>query len=221
MIDPIYLACFCEDDNLLSQWRAYGQSGAYSLGLRVPADVFANQGFKPAPSTYTSRWIRVEYERKEQMAKCAVSLKELLNAFDNPETAEAMRTIADHPLLGYSKLLRVVGDVLLEEIVAFKHEAFKVEKEWRVVVRRRELTKQATDDAGKAPTPIYFRSSNGMLVPYVKLIPIDPRKKLPIACIRSGPTLEKTTTTMAICMMLDRNGFSGVRVHGSDIPTRL
>lgn len=26
---PIYLACFCESDNLLSQWRAYGQSGGY------------------------------------------------------------------------------------------------------------------------------------------------------------------------------------------------
>jgi hypothetical protein len=26
-IRPIYLACFCEQDNLLSQWRTYGQSG--------------------------------------------------------------------------------------------------------------------------------------------------------------------------------------------------
>jgi hypothetical protein len=27
MIRPIYLAYFCEDDNLLSQWKTYGQSG--------------------------------------------------------------------------------------------------------------------------------------------------------------------------------------------------
>jgi len=221
VIDPIYLACFCEDDNLLSQWRTYGQSGAYSLGFRVPADAFSNQGFKPEPNTYTSRWIQVEYERKGQISKCSACLEQVLNALDAPEVVEAIRTIGDHPILGYSKLLRTVGDILVEEIVGFKHEAFSVEKEWRIVVRRRELTKQGTDDDGKTPTPIYFRSSNGSLIPYVKLIPIDHLKKLPIACIRSGPTLEKTTTVMAICMLLEKSGFSGVRVRGSDITVRL
>ena len=58
--------------------------------------------------------------------------------------------------------------------------------------------------------PVYFRSSRGMLAPYVKLIPIDPSKKLPIRSVRSGPTFDKTTAVMAVCMMLDKNGFSGV-----------
>jgi hypothetical protein len=60
-----------------------------------------------------------------------------------------------------------------------------------------------------------------MLVPHVRLIPLDPAKKLPIACIRSGPTLDKTTAGMAISLMLDKHGFSGVRVEGSDISVKF
>jgi hypothetical protein len=222
VIDPIYLACFCEDDNLLSQWRTYGQSGGYSLGFTVPApDLLTGQGFKPEPNIYTSKWVRVEYDRSEQAKKCSAILNPVLAIFDDPDTARAMATIGDHPLFGYSKILRVIADILLEEIVSFKNEAFNVEKEWRVVVRQRELLKQGTDDAGKTPIPVYFRSSKGMLVPYVKLIPTDPAKKLPIACVRSGPTLDKTTAGMAVCMMLGKTGFLNIRVQGSDIPVRF
>ncbi len=222
VINPIYLACFCENDNLLSQWRTYGQSGGYSLGFTVPApDLLTGQGFKPEPNIYTSKWVRVEYDRTEQAKKCSGILNPVLAIFDSPDTARAMATIGDHPLFGYSKILRVIGDILLEEIVSFKNEAFMVEKEWRVVVRQRELLKQGTDDGGKTPIPVHFRSSQGMLVPYVKLVPTDPTKKLPIVSVRSGPTLNKTTAGMAVCMMLGKNGYSNTRVQGSDIPVRF
>jgi len=222
VIQPIYLACFCEDDNLLSQWRTYSQSGGYSLGFRVPSDdLLTGQGFKPEPNIYTSKWVKVEYDRNEQAKKCSAILDPVLAIFDDPDTARAMATVGDHPLVGYSKILRVIADILLEEIVSFKNEAFKVEMEWRVVIRQRELTKQGTDDGGKTPIPVHFRSSKGMLVPYVKLIPTDPAKKLPIACVRSGPTLDKTTAGMAVCLMLGKNGFSNVRVQGSDISVRF
>ncbi len=221
VIKPIYLACFCELDNLLSQWRAYGQSAGYSLGFKVPTDPSTGQGFKPEPNTYTSKWVKVDYNRNEQIKKCRAILDPVLATFDDAGTAQAIAAIGDHPLLGYSTTLIVIADILLEEIVGFKNEAFEAEKEWRVVVRQRELTKQGTDDGGKTPTPVRFRSSKGMLVPYVRLIPTDPAKRLPIACVRSGPTLEKTTAGMAIKMMLGRNGFSNVEVHGSDISVRF
>jgi hypothetical protein len=221
-IKPIYLACFCEDDNLLSQWRAYGQSGGYSLGFNVPPNAaIAGQGFKPEPNTYTSKWARVEYDRSEQARRCHAIFDTLLMIFDDPDTARAIAAIGDHPLVGYLRILRAVTDILLEEIISFKNEAFKVEKEWRVVVRQRELTKQGTDDGGKTPLPLYFRTSQGMVVPYVKLIPTDPAKKLPIACVRTGPTLDKTIAAMGIYMMLEKNGFPHLPVRGSDISVRF
>ena len=177
VINPIYLACFCEEDNLLSQWRTYGQLGGYSLGFNLPADdLRTGQGFKPEPNVYTSIPVKIEYDRSEQAKKCVSILDQLLAIFDDPETARALVTVSDHPLVGYSTILRVIADMLLEEILSFKNEAFRDEKEWRVVIRQRELTKQGTDDGGKTPIPIYFRSSGGMLVPYVKLIPTHPAK---------------------------------------------
>jgi hypothetical protein len=31
----VYVACFCEEGDLLSQWRAYGPSGGYAIGFRT------------------------------------------------------------------------------------------------------------------------------------------------------------------------------------------
>jgi hypothetical protein len=201
--------------------QMYGQSGGYSLAFEVPKDEFTNQGFKPEPNTYTSKWVKVEYDRSEQIKKCNAILSPVLAILDDPDTTRAIATIGGHPIFGYPTILRAVTDILLEEIVGFKNEAFRVEKEWRVVVRQRELTKQGTDDGGKTSIPIYFRSSKGILAPYVKLIPIDPAKKLPIAGVRSGPTFDKAAAAMAVRMMLDKNGFAVARVAGSDITVRL
>jgi hypothetical protein len=222
IVQPIYLSCFCEDDNLLSQWRAYGQAGGYSLGFQVPAaDFLTGQGFRPEPCTYTSRWVKVEYGKKQQIRRCKEILDAILPAFDDKTTAQAFATIGDHPLSGYSKVLRTMVDILMEEIVGFKSEAFAVEKEWRVVVRQRDLTKQGTDDGGETPIQVYFRSSRGALVPYVKLIPTNPGERLPIYCVRTGPTLEANAATLGLPLFLQTKGYPGVRIRRSDISVRI
>ena len=98
VIKPIYLVCFCEDDNLLSQWRTYGERGGYSLGFRLPPDEFTQQGFTPEPKTYTSKWVKVEYSRSEQAKKCRYILDELLPIFDESDTAKALIELDVSPL---------------------------------------------------------------------------------------------------------------------------
>lgn len=219
LLKPIYLTCFCEEDNLLSQWRAYGQSGGYSIGFSVlPRVGVFGERLAPEPNIYTCRWTKVEYQRRRQVDICRDILDPIFALLDEPTTAQAMRAVSEHPFFGYQKLFTATMDVLLEEIVRFKSEAFQVEKEWRAVVRQREFSKQGTDDGGKTPVPVNFRTSRGMLVPYVKLVPWKQDKKLPIACIRSGPMLD---TTVATCMLLEQNKFPRVRVHGSDITVRF
>lgn len=223
IIGPIYLGCFCEDDNLLSQWRAYGPCGGYSIGFRVPTveTVSLGPGFRPEPNTYTAKWARVEYEKSEQVKNCTAILDQMLAVLDS-ETANAIQTIDDHPFCGYAAFAKAIKEILLEEILRFKNEAFRVEKEWRIIVRRREFHKQSVDDGGKTPIPVYFRSSRGMLAPYVKLIPTNPPyNTLPIQSIRTGPTLSKETASIAISLMLDKKGYPPLKVDGSDIAVRL
>ena len=149
IIDPIYLACFCDGDNLLSQWRTYGQSGGYSLGFKVPNDEFTNQGFKPEPNTYTSKWVKVEYDKKEQARKCGAILDSLLEIFHNQDATRALATISEHPLYGYSKILRAITDILLEEIVGFKNEAFQVQRSGALLFASENLPSRALTMAAK------------------------------------------------------------------------
>ena len=108
---------------------------------------------------------------------------------------------------------------MLDEIVGFKTDAFKEEQEWRLVIRSSELLKQGTDDAGKTPPKINFRTSRGIVIPYVHLVPIA--GKLPIRRIRFGPTLDPKRARASVEMLLEANGFGGVKVDGSDIPVLI
>jgi len=58
--ETIFVACFCYRENLLSQWRAYGQKGGYSLGFKVSGRSIDLAG----PSPFSDlRLARVQYSR--------------------------------------------------------------------------------------------------------------------------------------------------------------
>ena len=228
LITPIYLACFCEDGNLLSQWRAYSQSGGYCLGFTAFGEGPA-RAIKPEPCVYTARWVKVEYERSEQLRRCREVLDFLLPILEEPGLPGALREFDPTSQFGFHGFLRAISDVLVEEIIAFKSKAFEVEKEWRIVVRAREMLKQGTDDGGREPVPIHFRASKGLLIPYVKLTPSGGRDllslkfegQLPIDSIRIGPTRDETTAAMATRMLLDKHGYGATRIEKAGIPLNL
>ncbi|MGA3055814.1 MAG: DUF2971 domain-containing protein [Candidatus Korobacteraceae bacterium] len=220
VMHAIYLVCLCEEDNLLSQWRAYGQAGGYSLGFTLPV-TGAARGVKPEPCIYTAKLVKVEYEREKQLSRCRAIIAELLPIFDDPALPNALDTVDTNSVFGYSTIRNAVAEILSEEIMGFKNKAFEVEKEWRLVVRQRDLLKQGTDDGGKTPVPVHFRSSKGMIVPYVKLVPTEQGAKLPLTCVRSGPTLDKVTAWLGAWMLLRKHEFRGVSIEGSDIPVKF
>jgi hypothetical protein len=220
VVRPIFLSCFCEDDNLLSQWRAYGKSGGYSLGFQVPAaDPVWGLGFKPEPTTLTAVWAKVEYNENDQLNRCKSILDSILPLFDDPAIVNAIAEIGPHPQCGYSVIFRRMVDLLLEEVVSFKSEAFASEKEWRVVVRQRERIKQGEDDGSKIVKPYQFRIRDGMLIPYVRLIPPKKDDRLPITSVLCGPMNDQITATIAVPLLLQEYKFQA-RVSRSDISVR-
>ena len=109
----------------------------------------------------------------------------------------------------------------MEEVVGFKDKAFEVEKEWRLVVRRRELYKQGTDDGGRTPLAIHFRPARGLLIPYVRLIPAAEGAKIPLAFVRSGPTIDKLSAFLSLRPFLDKHGFNNAGTKESGISARF
>jgi Protein of unknown function (DUF2971) len=224
IITPIYITCFCEEDNLLSQWRAYGQSGGYSIGFHVLSEGIV-YGLKPEPSVYTARCVKVEYDRGEQLRRITELLDFLVPIVDDAQVTEAIRSLEPLSPNAFGWLSSTIAEILMDESVAFKNPAFAVEKEWRLVVRSRELLKQGTDDGDHTKLPIRFRTARGQLTPYVRLIPSGTAfpvtgdgKKLPIESVHCGPVGDRVSTTMAVRMLLDRYEYYEVRVRRSKIP---
>jgi hypothetical protein len=224
IITPIYLTCFCEEDNLLSQWRAYGQTGGYSIGFRVLSEGIV-YGLKPEPSVYTARCVKVEYDRGEQLRRITELLDFLVPIVDDAQVTEAIRSLDPLSPDGLGRLSGTIAEILMDESVAFKNPAFAVEKEWRLVVRSRELLKQGTDDGDHTKLQIWFRTSRGQLTPYVRLIPsrtafpvTGDGKKLPIESVHCGPVGDRVSTAMAVRMLLDRYNYKAARIHRSEIP---
>ena len=224
VITPIYLTCFCEEDNLLSQWRAYGSSGGYSIGFRVPAGGII-YGLMPEPRVYTARCVKVEYDREKQIRRVMEILDAALPILDEQDVTDAIRSIDPLSPLGFSQPSRIIQEMLVEESTGFKDAAFAVEKEWRFVVRSRELLKQGTDDGNQTTLPIHLRTARGQLTPFVKLIPskapmplVGDGVKLPIASVRCGPTRDRISAVMAVRCLLDGKGYRSTRVDRSEIP---
>ena len=176
----------------------------------------------PEPVIYTSKWAKVIYNKAKQLARCEAAVEGTLAALLPPEVGNDIFSQNPEGIFGVKRFLAIIADILLDEVVAFKDQAFEVENEWRIVVRPRELYKQGTDDGGKAPVPIYFRTSNGLIIPYVKMLPTkNHHTKLPIVSVRTGPTLDKNNAALSVNMLMQKNGYSGVAVTGSEITLRL
>ena len=73
----IYVSCFCEEDDVLSQWRAYGQKGGYSLGFdtnRLSTGLIA-------PVYYNRvRLAKVIYDAEMQLRRVRSVLRQFLTA---------------------------------------------------------------------------------------------------------------------------------------------
>jgi len=221
LVQSVHLACFCQRDNVLSQWRAYGQAGGYSMGFPVEHGSIRN--LTPEAPSYTALLTRVEYEEEAQIRKCKEILELVLPIVDDPTLKRILRTtnaFTYHgPMSTYEFILKAMQEMLLDEILAFKDKAFKEEDEWRLIVRPRLFLLQGTDDRGKTPTKIYFRPSRGLLVPYLKLV--APKGKLPFVSIRSGPSVDRARAEASVRLLLREYGFKDVAFSGSEIPVLM
>jgi hypothetical protein len=214
LLSQIYVTCFCEDENLLSQWRAYGQSGGYSIGFRrysLEHDLNVGTGW------YQVRLSQVIYTESEQNKLLTDFVRDLILTLSAPTIASVLSglTLQERNKFkaGFSEF---VGTLVLTEIARFKHPAFSEEKEWRFVVRPYigpHLLAPNSD--------MKFRPSRGLLIPYFELRPTDNSHLLPIDSIRYGPTLERRRTENALGFFLIQQGYKNVRLDGSYIPVRL
>lgn len=205
----IYIVCFCEDGDILSQWRGYGDLGdGYSIGVeseKIKCDKY--------------RVGRVIYSREEQESIIKGILSEhlrlLKDYYGEHEKAVVDLVITD---------LSINFSVLVAQVISlFKHPAFCEEKEWRLVyfLKKFDALRNGAVITNYLDT-VRFRSKNEYLVPYIEigLCKDDKCNAAPIKEITCGPSKQPILKKIALEQFMKKNKYSDVIIINSDIPYR-
>lgn len=199
----VYLVCFCEHDDLLSQWRGYPSTGGgYAIGFR--SSVIAK-----------NRTLRqVVYDETTQ--------REILRTMLRPACRHLSESAEDSDKNYLDKALltglRYHAATVAECSFCFKHPGFAEEREWRLI---RVNMRQGNPRQRVKPS---FRESANGLLPYLPL-EFDPPTgdERPIHEVVVGPNAHPELAVRAAEQLLDAVGYASPvgLVRRSSIPLRV
>jgi Protein of unknown function (DUF2971) len=197
-----YACCFCEDSDLLSQWRAYSdRGGGYAVGFDI--EDLTEAGIKQHLSLFP-----VEYGAGPHSELLTHDLNALCDALErccrqSPGNEEQLLSAASDDL----KL------TLIYRLLSLKHPGFKEEKEWRILANF-----HPTD-----PSRLRFRPGQTAVVPYIELGVSDlggSNGKLRIREVVHGPSAHSQLASQSVASLFEKHGFDAPAIRGSTIPLR-
>jgi hypothetical protein len=142
----VYVCCFCEEGDLLSQWRAYGSDHGYAIEIKATALTASIAGSLPG-----SRLVPVRYGHDA----AADVIREASNWAASYDDAGHPGIRAHYAAMELTAMLAQI-----------KHPGFAEEREWRLVVAN-----ESRSDNDERRTQ--FRASAMAIVPYIAL-PLEP-----------------------------------------------
>jgi len=171
--ESVYICCFCEEGDALSQWRAYGGNGN---GVSIRLDAYEFEQYTGEQVYGFLRIWNVIYEETKQHE---VMGKAVESTFDRFKTRPA------------EEIVSKAKDIIDFFVPTFKHSGFMGEQEWRMIF----VPAQAP------PVKPRYRTAREMLIPYfsfkelvASLTPANKAKankdqwRLPILQVCIGPS---------------------------------
>lgn len=194
----VYICCFCEKDDLLSQWRSYGANGT-GASVKLNHDDFGDVTGPDSPHGGLMRLWKVFYDPRQQRR---ILRNALSFAFEYGEGTLESRA-------------QQAASAIEFFVPTFKHRGFREERECRLIF---------TPPPACAVKP-RFRVGRGMLIPYYSLRelsggPSSPLHKLPIVGVRVGPGPNRQLTAQSMRDLLARADYPFVEVVASETPYR-
>jgi len=192
----VYVACFCESGDLLSQWRGYGADHGYAIEFEADALRTALDGLNTYPAATGLAQVRYGSDAATDVVSTAVEAVRDFN-LNHPGVK------AEYKALQLAALLATIKD-----------PGFSEEKDWRLY---------AAFDRGQqepvlAPT-VYketrFRATPMAIVPYIELrLPSDA-----VVTVRVGPGNSTDVREAGVRRLLKSLGLNAT-VLRSDVPLR-
>jgi hypothetical protein len=200
--DNIFVCSFCEDGDLLSQWRGYCLDGdGYSVGFNFGGQIFEkvlDQGFELWPCMYME-----EDQRKVIQAFLQDGLDRLHKKLSDwsQQKSALNRARAMHAINLRIEFVRIA--------CILKHPKFSEEREWRWIPHTAYMPRDNEISYRKKPTKI----------PYIKIKLAEPSEFIPIDRIYVGPTPQRNQMKERLDDLLKAKGYS-YPVETSIIPYR-
>jgi len=189
--DGIYICCFCEKNNLLSQWRGYGANGS-GVCIRFDKQLFSRLTGADCPGGVLRLW-KVFYP-VEQQRKIVDKAIDYAWAFGGPTDEERAKRAAE---------------AIQFFIPTFKNPDFAEEEEWRLIFT----------PTPSLPVQPAFRIGRNMLIPHYGLQSLGwGDAPLPITGICIGPGVHKEINAQSVQMLLAKRTYSGVPGYPNIVP---
>ncbi len=177
----IFAVCFCENGDLLSQWRGYsGITHGYSIG-------FDPESLMHIASQTNFTIGRCIYDLEVQQAIIHEAITHCVN--NEVDFSPSARRWGFHGPL---------ADIIFRCGGFFKDPSFKDEQEWRLI----------SSPTMYYDPQLGFRTGNSMIVPYYKL-PILTEGILPILHVIVGPCPHMELAKSAVTSLLMNHGNKG------------
>jgi hypothetical protein len=200
----LFVSCFSEHGNLLSQWRAYTRPNK-GLSLR-----FDRQQLEAFMASHGFAISRCEYIPEFQQMKSYHFMSWMVNAAKDADASAGKPSAAPDPE-HYYEVFNTFTDEILRTAVSIKHPAFAEEREWRFVSKN-----LSSDELKKR---VRFREGASSVIPYLALCAGE-GEQLPLNGIAVGPTPFVQHSMEAVRTLLSAAGRSDIPVLDSGVPFR-
>jgi Protein of unknown function (DUF2971) len=147
----LFIVCFTEDGDLLSQWRGYAP---HAKGVSIG---FAHMHLLECAREQAFAFGRCIYDRVVQEEVSRQAIRRVLKAAQTRGPAPPSEA---HPTQSYHPAFQDAEPHLLRIAALFKHDAFEAEREWRAV---------SPGVSDFVNTEVLYRAGKTTLVPYQPL----------------------------------------------------
>lgn len=205
----VFIACFCKDGNLLSQWRAYAKKGVgYNIGINFCENTKFSHNSENVSNETHMILRKIIYDLDDQKEIILRSIDTIIKEAKNVEKSLDNKVDSNNMWSTYAALETV--NILFDIIMSIKNPAFKEEKEWRLI---------KVIDPNQLLKLIKFREINEIITPYISTLIYEKKENnyyFPLSSIRFGPILDDKITKINLELFI-----KNIALNKSDIKIDL
>ena len=222
-VSDYYVTCFSAEQDLLSQWNAYGDSGS---GVSISFNIDALAGC----FQHRIRGSWINYDLYKKLKRVQIINNEFFKGYS--------RLVREFRFKDEQQILEVGAELYLKHLVpvfvsSHKDRAFEQEHEYRFALKNEmgtDLDIEFMVKNNKTITPFtrlilgekYWKDQYDKMPPKQQpaVLPTSVVNKLPITEIMLGPLVDEAFVTPGLKMYLESRGYGAVKISKSSIPLR-